>query len=336
MAEEVRTKKWSRRWLENAIGLAIVVGTGWVLWQRRASFSDLLDASWTDLGIMGLLVLAGWALSSAQTWVLFRAEGAQIGFGENLVLTSCANFANYLPMRVGTVLRGRYMKHVHGLRYARFGSIFGIRTVLLVSASGLLGAIGTLGLWLSEGRPAWALLVAFVGMALASAVALLVPLPRIPGSDKRLPRIWNDFVDGFAMARARPRVSAIVLALTLLQQLTLGLRLFVGFDAFQTTLSPWLPLLLAALVMLVSFVAITPGGLGLREAAIGYVAFATGGDFSLGLFAGSLDRAVMLVLALVLGAPSFVYIWKKLAGTPGYDGSPTDSRTGSRSRASLR
>lgn len=285
---------------------------------------------------MGLLVLAGWVLSSAQTWVLFRAEEARIGFGENLVLTSCANFANYLPMRVGTVLRGRYMKHVHGLRYARFGSILGIRTVLLVSASGLLGAIGTMGLWLSEGRPAWFLLVAFVGMALASAVALLVPLPRISGSDKRLPRIWNDFVEGFATARARPRVSAIVLTLTLLQQLTLGLRLFVGFDAFQTTLSPWLPLLLAALVMLVSFVAITPGGLGLREAAIGYVAFATGGDFSLGLFAGSLDRAVMLVLALVLGAPSFVYIWKKLAATPGYEGSPTDSRTGSRSSASFR
>lgn len=336
MGTSVRTKSRSRQWVENSLGLAIIGATAWALWQRRSSFADLLDASWTDIGTMGLLVLAGWLLSAAQTWVLFRAERARIGFGENLVLTSCANFANYLPMRVGTVLRGRYMKHVHGLRYARFGSILGIRTVLLVSASGFLGAIGTLGLWLSEGRAAWILLVAFVGMALGSGVALLVPLPKIGESDKRLARIWNDFVDGFAMARSRPRISFIVLVLTVLQQLTLGLRLFVGFDAFQATLSPWLPLLLAALVMLVSFVAITPGGLGLREAAIGYVAFATGGDFSLGLFAGSLDRAIMLVLALLLGTPSFVYIWKKLSATDGYDGSPIDSRTGSRSRVSLR
>jgi len=331
-----REKKRWRQWVENVIGLAILVATGWVLWQRRSSFRELLDASWTDLGVMGLLVLAGWALSSAQTWVLLRAERARIGFWENLVLTSCANFANYLPMRLGTVLRGRYMKQVHGLRYARFGSIFGIRAILLVSASGMLGAVGALGLWLSEGRPTRVLLVGFVGMALASIIALLVPLPKLESPERRLPRIWNDFVEGFAMARARPRVSVIVLVLTLLQQLTLGLRLFVGFEAFQTTLSPWLPLLLAALVMLVSFIAITPGGLGLREAAIGYVAFATGGDFGLGLFAGSLDRAVMLVLTLVLGAPSFVYIWKKLGAGAGSDQSPMDSRTGSRSRASLR
>jgi uncharacterized membrane protein YbhN (UPF0104 family) len=328
-------KKHWRPWIENVLGLTILVATGWVLWRRRSTFGDLLDTSWADVGAMGALVLAAWLLSAAQTWVLFRAEGARIGFWENLVLASCTNFANYLPMRVGTVLRGRYMKQVHGLRYARFGSIFGIRTVLLVSASGILGTLGLLGLWTSGGRPAWLLLIVFVGMALTSIVALVIPLPQFGSSERRLPRIWNDFVDGFATVRARPEVSSMVLVLTLLQQLTVGLRLLVGFEAFQTTPSVWVLLLLAALVMLVSFVAITPGALGLREAAIGYVAFATGGDFSLGLFAGSLDRAVMLALTLLLGTPSFIYIWKRL-GAGGYDGSPTDSRTGSRSSASLR
>ena len=328
-------KRW-KPWVQNALGLAILVATGWALWKRRSAFAELLDASWADLGIMGALVLAAWLLSAAQTWVLYRSEGAPIGFAENVVLAACANFANYLPMRLGTVLRGRYMKQIHGLRYARFGSIFGIRTVLLVSASGLLGAVGVLGLWFFEGRPALVLLIAFLAMGLGSAVALLVPLPKFSNSDKRLPRIWNDFVDGFAMARSRPRVSAIVLGLTLLQQLFLGVRLFVGFEAFQAAPSVWLLLLLAALVMLVSFIAITPGGLGLREAAIGYVAFATGGDFSLGLFAGSLDRAVMLVLTLVLGTPSFIYVWRRLGAGGRHDGSPTESRTGSSSRASLR
>jgi len=304
--------------VENALGVAILVATGWALWQRRSAFAELLDASWADLGTMGALLLAAWMLSTAQTWVLFKAEGATIGFWENLVLAICANFANYLPMRVGTVLRGRYMKHVHGLRYARFGSIFGIRTVLLVSACGILGAVAALGLWLFEDRPAWLLLIAFLGMALGAIIALLVRLPRLEGSDRRLARIWNDFIDGFATARAQPRLSLIVLALTLTQQLALGLRLLIGFDAFQAHPSPWLLLLLAPLVMLVSFVAITPGALGLREAAIGYVAFATGYDFDLGLFAGSLDRAVMLVFTLGLGAPSFIYVWRRLGSAERY------------------
>lgn len=259
-----------------------------------------------------MLALVGLVLGAAQSWVLFRAEGAAIGFGENFFLAACANFANYLPMRAGTVLRGTYMKQVHDLRYARFGSIFGIRTVLLVCACGLLGTLGTLGLWLTESRPAWLLLVLFIGMAVAAASALLLHLPRFDASDRRLPRIWNDFVDGFATARAEPRISLVVLSLIVLQQLTLGLRLLIGFEAFQAQPSVWLMLLLAPLVMLISFVAFTPGGLGIREAAIGYVAFATGYDFNLGLFAGSLDRAVMLALTAIIGPPSFIYVWKRL------------------------
>ncbi len=312
------------------------MGTGVALWNRRRAFVELLDASWVDLLAMGALVLVAWVAASAQTWFLFRVEKAPIGFGENLALTLCANFANYLPMRVGTVLRVQYMKQVHGLRYARFGSIFGIRTVLLVSASGLLGGIATIGLWVVEGRPAWALLVSFLGMAAGALIALLVPLPRMRENGRRLSRVWNDFVDGFAAARARPLVSAIVLGLTLLQQLALGVRLHIGFQAFQSDASVWFMLLLAPLVMLVSFVAFTPGGLGLREAAIGYVAYATGRDFNLGLFAGSLDRAVLIALTALLGVPSFVYVWRRLRGSKDYGGSPTESRTGSRSGASLR
>lgn len=337
---DVSTQRRAKRpiggWLERVLGVAILVGTGWALWTRRSAFDELLDASWLGIAIMGVLTLAGWFMSAAQTWVLFKAELAPIGFWENQILAASANFANYLPMRVGTVVRGRYMKRLHGLRYARFGSIFGIRTVLLVSASGLLGVAGTIGLSLFEGRHAWVLLGGFILLTAGSIIALAVRLPRLDSNGTRLARIWNDFVDGFAMARARPKVSFIVIVLTLLQQLALSMRLYVGFDAFQTSPSAWFVVLLAPLVMLVSFVAITPGGLGLREAAIGYVAFAAGGDFSLGLFAGSLDRAVMLALTLLLGTPSFVYIWRRLGSAERQEGSPTDSRTGSRSRASLR
>lgn len=336
MGTDSKAKRPWRPWVENALGLVVLVATGWALWRQRETFAELIDTSWGDVFAMGALVLVAWFAAAAQTWVLFRAEDATIGFSENMALAACANFANYLPMRVGTVLRGRYMKQVHGLRYARFGSIFGIRTVLLVSSSGLLGAVAAFGLWLVEGRPAWLLLIGFVAMTTCAAVALLVPLPRLDESGSRLPRIWNDFVDGFATARARPHISAIVLALTLVQQLALGLRLYIGFDAFHAEASLWLMLLLAPLVMLVSFVAFTPGGLGLREAAIGYVAFATGYDFNIGLFAGSLDRAVLLILTVVLGAPSFVYVWKRLSTVEPYDGSPTDSSTGKRSRVSWR
>lgn len=304
------------------------MATAYALWLRRAAFVELLDASWQGITLMAALVVVGWVLSAAQSWLLFRAERTAIGFGENLVMALSANFANYLPMRAGSLLRGRYMKQIHGLRYMRFGSVFGIRMVLLAAACGTLGTIGALGLTLQEGRPVWLLAIGFTVVTVMSVGALALEFPQVTPRG-RLGRLWNDFVNGFAAARAQPKVSLLVFALTVAQQLALGMRLLIGFEAFEVQTSVWFLLLLAPVVIAISFIAITPGGLGLREAAIGYVAFATGYDFDLGLFAGSLDRAVILGLAILFGAPSFIWMWARLQRRPiAQPDPPLDSHSG--------
>ena len=57
---------------------------------------------------------------------------------------------------------------------------------------------------------------------------------------------------------------------------------------------------------------IVPGGLGLREVVMGYVTLATGHDFNVGLFAGAMDRAVLLGLLCMIGPVSLVYVWGRL------------------------
>lgn len=304
-------KKVGIRALETTLSLAIVVLVGAYIWRRRDQFTALLDLSALDVIVLGLGVLGAWLCNAGQSFLMYRAEGKQVGFWENLMLAGATNFGNYLPLRAGTLVRARYMKKVHGLSYSRTGSIFGIRIVLMVLSTGLLGLLGSLGLWFFDGIFAWQLLVAFLGLASAAVIVTAMPLPRFASRSGKLQRAWADFRAGFLTIRTRPHVSARVLLLMLLQYLTVAVRLHVALAAVGVHPTPFTLMVLAPGLGLSSFVAIVPGALGIREALMGYVSLVTGTQFSVGLFAATIDRGVMLAVTATLGFAGFLYVWHR-------------------------
>ena len=155
-------------------------------------YAGLMDAY--EVGILfgtGIALIAlGWGWRPTRTYAFAVAAlsllavtiyGTDLGAGESkfflkymlasqsavmwmsalFVLATATGFGNYLPARIGTIARAHYLKSVHGLRYARFGSIQGIRTVQMVVATGLTGIAGTLGVAASGGRLSLELLAVF-------------------------------------------------------------------------------------------------------------------------------------------------------------------------------
>jgi hypothetical protein len=94
----------------------------------------------------------------------------------------------------------------------------------------------------------------------------------------------------------------------------LSIRIFVSFDAIQVPLSPWVLLLLAPVVTLLSFLTVTPGNLALREWIIGFLSLAAGYPFDSGVFAGTLDRAVMMGCTFFFGVFPSAWVWLRLRG----------------------
>ncbi len=103
-----------------------------------------------------------------------------------------------------------------------------------------------------------------------------------------------------------------MLALIFAQLLLIAGRFYVSLTLLGSEVPPATLVLLGATATLVSFVSIVPGGLGLREVTMGYVTLATGHDFKVGLFAGVIDRAVLIGLLFTIGLASFVYVWRRL------------------------
>ena len=122
----------------------------------------------------------------------------------------------------------------------------------------------------------------------------------------------NKFLSGFNKIKAQPRLAALILVLTICNIALLAFRLYVSFDAVQVQLSPWVLMLLAPSTILISFISITPGNLGLREWIIGFLSLAAGYQFESGIFASTLDHAVMLGVAFTFGSISTWLVWLRL------------------------
>jgi uncharacterized membrane protein YbhN (UPF0104 family) len=302
---------WHRRlaWLPDLVAVVVVLGFLALLWARREHFVSVLEVSLREIAILCGVVALTWVVVAAQNYLLYRASGIQVGFWECVMLMAGSGFGNYLPMRLGTVVRAQYLKSVHGFRYARFGSAFGVRTVLLVGATGILGLVGVIGIGLTGGRWSVELLLVFASLLVVPLIAWVTPLPGAARGVGRVRRVLGDFAEGIRALRQRPWTSLAVLVLIVLQQVTLAARFAVA--AAGTGSDPPLAvlLLLAPLAALTAYLSVTPGGLGVREAVMGYATFAAGASFSSGLYVGTVDRAIQLAMVAALGGASFAFMW---------------------------
>jgi len=137
-------------------------------------------------------------------------------------------------------------------------------------------------------------------------------MPKRPEQSGRIRKLLQDFFDGIATLRSRPKTSILVLLAIVLQNVLIGLRFFIAAKMIGAEMSVSLLLLLAPLANLTGFVAITPGGVGIRETLMGYVTYAIGDSFSYGAFVGTVDRALLLAVVSVVGGACFLLVWRRV------------------------
>lgn len=282
------------------------------LWDRREELISAFDGSFLHVAAMIPLIFFSWYFSGLQSYYIYRATSIPITRRESFMLTIAGSFANHMPMRAGTIIKAYYLKEVHGLKYSSFGGIFGVRVFLTMIAGGLMGVGVILVTFLLSRQPMpSSLLAMFVLMVVGPVIVLKLPIPRrapIPG---KLNSILEDLSRVHDQLTGNSKLIACLIALLLVQYLILGVRFLVSADAINFDVGIEIVFLVAPLAALMSFVSVTPGGLGLREAIMGYVTLELGYGFSNGFFMGSIDRAILLLMTGVFGGISFLLIWRK-------------------------
>jgi uncharacterized membrane protein YbhN (UPF0104 family) len=301
----------AKRFIKNAISFIIIAGLGYYLWQNWDAFYAVFDASWYHIVGLILCVFATWTINCLQNHMLLRQVGIRIKFWENMILQTAMVLGNHLPMRLGSLIRMRYFKKVYGLQYTKFAGIAWARTLILLIATAILGCIGLAGLNLSETSLIW-ILILLLSAIVAMAFGLRVVLVSKKGeSNKPTLKKFGEFMAAWETIQSHPILFWQISGLVILQFITFCLRLSISFDTIDIALSPWILLIMVPTTRLISFLSLTPGNLGLREGMFGAISFASGYDFHDGIFAGALDRAVLLACAIIFGSVPLAYVWIK-------------------------
>jgi uncharacterized membrane protein YbhN (UPF0104 family) len=321
MAADPKPGAWTRirRLLPHLLAaLLLIAAVVWIAqdWEQVSEAVSLSPAHMAALAILSLLSIL---LVGLLNQFLVEHFGVQMKIVQWSSLALASTLTNYLlPLRAGIALRAAYLNQRFGLTLGKFTATLAVFYVMTVLVNSLLGILVLAWLGWRTGVVSWPILGVFAVVGAGCLAALLLG----PGlADRPQHRGWRRLVQqalqGWQECRRSHRLLRRVAGLVVLATLIQALRMMVAFAAIGQVIDLAAGLFLGALLMLSTFLSITPAALGIREAAIVFSSLATGVTPELSLLAGALDRAASIVVVGALGPPASAYLSRDMSkGSP--------------------
>jgi uncharacterized protein (TIRG00374 family) len=298
--EPPRRRAWILRTVVGVVVLAALAVAG-------RPFYDKLYLLRQAPPLLVLAIVALWPASRYPASVVMRtslrALGTRLGRYEAFMLQMVQSYSNVLVPRSGIGVLGLYMKLRHGTPLADLGAVQVLpMTLLQVFTIGVMGLLCQVALMSPGGaQPDRVMAICFTAVAVGAAVPLMLPVPtgtqnrgRVLAFLSRLSFAWK------RLGRSREVLGRAVLTHTVML-LIRALKMMVCFRAVRADL-PYSGALAASLLADLAFVfAITPSGLGFREAAVVYSAKAIGTTHDVAMAAALLDRLIGTACNVLIG-----------------------------------
>jgi len=286
--------KRSIRWVLMGVVLA---GLAWYVWHARR---DLAIVTRFDLRylapMLAVPVLSLWANGRIGK-DLARELGVRLGEFEAYALSTVNALGNYLPVpQAGAVARGVYLKRVHDFPYSTYAASV---VVTYVSAMALYGLVGLAGLaaLAASGRTAPPPLWTIFGL-LSASVLMFTPLSAL----LPLPRRLAGFRQGLVALGAHHLLARVVaLQLALIALTASGLWLACLALPGGEDVNWFMALMMGLLVMASGVANVTPGNLGVEQAAAMFTAHLLKIPQEVGFLASSLFRVMAVVVVFAIG-----------------------------------
>jgi hypothetical protein len=286
--------KRSVRWLLAGVVLG---GLAWYVWHARG---DLMIIARFDLRYLVPMLAVPLVSLGVNGWIgkeLVWEFDVRLGGLEAYALSTVNALGNYLPVpQAGTVARGVYLKRVHHLGYSTYAASVVVTYVSSLALYGLVGLAGLTALEVSGRHAPWQFWVIFAGLSLS--VLMFTPLSaKVP-----LPKRLSGFREGLkALGRHHVLRRIVVLQLMLISLTSTGLWLACLSLPGGGGVSWFIGLMMGLLVLASGVANVTPGNLGIEQAAAMFTAQLMSIRPEVGLIASSLFRVMAVVVVFILG-----------------------------------
>ncbi len=299
-----------RRALPWGLFAASVVATAVLVWHRGEDLALLraLDAA-SVVVLVALQALYLVVQSGRFHVVLVKLAERSVGFWPWLQLFVLGRFLNLFVPQAGNVYRGVELKRRFGIGYTRFVAAFVNAPWVAMVMNFLIGAV-VVALAAPEARVGtWplGLLLGLAALVTAAAPVLALPLlALVPQRWRALAWLHTRLAETLQVTLASlrdARYLARVLAWTLAAFVQAVALLWLCFVALGADVGLAQAVAFYVLLQLSTYLAVTPGNLGLQELAFGFLALGMGGGAVEGVVVSGLLRVTGVIALLLTALP---------------------------------
>lgn len=295
--------------------LSVIVPLGLLMLFIVLSPQSMTAMTDVPLGLLALLsglTFLGWLSVYVQSYLSIAAVSRPPPVLEYLAVFFLGLLINYSPLRFGIAFRALYLKRYRDVCFAEFSAITYFRLLLLLFIAAATVIAGGL-LWSSRWAGQGAFQAVVVGVALLGLVLLFAPRVKVWGyrGGGKIQHWLDTFARAVSVMRGRASLILALASLIGVQFTLVAVRMHLSFGFAGLDVSYQDLMILAPVGTLLSVLAITPGGMGIREIVTASISVVLGFSFETGMLALVLDRLAMIVTAIVGGALSGGYLLLK-------------------------
>jgi hypothetical protein len=275
----------------------VLAGLGWYVWHARHNLRIITRFDLRYLApMLAVPLLSLWANGRIGKELAGEFD-IRLGGLEAYALATTNALGNYLPIpQAGAVARGVYLNRVHHFPYATYAASVVVTYVSSLALSGLVGLAG-LGILAMTGHVAgWPLWLVFA--ALSTSLLMFTPLSGMLPLPARLAGFRYGMI---ALRRHHVLAKIVILQLILIALTATGLWLACRALPGGEGVTWFDGLMMGLLIMAAGIANVTPGNLGLEQAAAMFTAHLLQIKPEMGFLASSLFRVMAVWVVFVIG-----------------------------------
>lgn len=279
--------------------ISLLVGVVLFSYNNSSIAFDKIEISYFYLFFLILVSLIHSFFTSYFQRNILITQSVILDHKKNFALTAVADLYNFLlPAKSGSLIRMIFLKENFGLSKRKFLSMGLASAMIGLSSLGLMGFIYTQIFFTKKDLIFLALESLFLALMISSFV--LVFSSELTAKIFKLKKTNTLQIYFRDLKFVNNSISMYIVS-----ALVVPLRLFIVFSAVGVSLSPMEVLDISLILIVISWVQILPGNLGLKELALTYLAQKFGISYELSLVASLLDRGVGLIYLIVIGKLSY-------------------------------
>jgi uncharacterized protein (TIRG00374 family) len=293
--------------LSGILTVVVLFILGKYLLDNPEIFASLQNLNFAYIGLLILINVSFILVLSFLNKMILQKLEPKIKSYEIVSLQFVNNLLNKILPKGGVAYRALYLKQRHQLSYSYFLATFTGIVVVSLSAQALISLGAFLLIYLETGLFNLVVFLGFLAILLGT-LFIMILRPSLPQKTNRVLNKFKTLFEGWKIIVEDRKDLSIFIIISVVILLIDALNIYTVFYALGIPVQYYEAVILSSLSMTLSYINITPDGLGVREGVYLYISSILTLSEPQILLGSLVQRGAALLSALIFGGMSYLIL----------------------------